>query len=175
MSMKHATRVTRLARSWLGVNGGIALVAASVCAVEKLSTMYLPERHLLTAIASTGTLYALVFTSCSLNLQGRQRFVGSKLDNSQQSPVLYSSIVWHPLGSILERYLHAAAHSGHAAAETGATLPHPSIVALVLLVARLLAFEAIFDFVFYFAHRIVHLPGVYDKVTCATFDVSISK
>ena len=156
-------RVARLARSWLAVNGGVALIAALVCAVDKACTTFLPEKHLLASVASTGSLYALVFISCSLNLRGRRRFIGGKLDRPKQSPVLYSSIVWHPLGSILERYLHGAAQDG-IAADVGVTLLSSSMVTFGASVVRLLAFEATFDFIFYFAHRAVHLPGVYDKV-----------
>lgn len=156
-------RIARFVRSWLAVNGGVALVAAAVCAVETATTTLLPgAMHLPAAVASTAALYALVFTSCSLNLRGRQRLIGGKLDGPRQSPVLWSSIVWHPLGSVLERCIHTAAHEGMAAAPA----PPPSwIVAAALLAVRLLAFEAAFDVVFYFAHRAVHLPGVYDKVT----------
>ena len=76
------------------------------------------DSSLLAALASTALLYALVFAACAANLRGRRRMHAKAVAAS--APVLLSSIVPHPLGSALERWVHRAALASSAASAAAA-------------------------------------------------------
>ena len=140
LSSRRMLRCVRRVQKWLAVNGGVLAVAAIVNAVDQHSRALAQsfggaasaaaaaaaaDRALLIgAVCSTAALYTLVFAACALNLRGRSR----ALPPRAQRPIRPLSLVWHPIGSVLERYLHgkymcraggAAAGLGGAAAGLG--------------------------------------------------------
>ena len=88
--------------AWAKVNGGVLACAALSHAASRL-TFAATHSHLAAAAAATATLYALVYSATALNLRGRPRTLQNKIASS---PIALSSIVWHPLGSCVERLVH---------------------------------------------------------------------
>ena len=182
-------RRTRLAWRWATVNGGVLLIAAAVARVEE-HVHSATGSDAAAALTCTAVLYGSVFSACALNLRGRRSISGRP--HSQAKRITLTSILAHPLGSALERYVHALA-SLPAAEPSTPTMPRavnettgtgmpvstmlgtPTDGAAVafasavwwfaILAIRLLAFEICFDGLFYIAHRSVHaVPRLYAAV-----------
>ena len=153
--------------NYFTVNGGVLLVAGLVAQLDA-AALAATDSSLLAALASTALLYALVFAACAANLRGRRRMHAKAVAAS--APVLLSSIVPHPLGSALERWVHRAALASSAASAaapptTALTLVWAGAAWWAWLACRLFAFELAFDALFYVAHRGVHaVPSVYRAV-----------
>ena len=153
--------------NYFTVNGGVLLVAGLVAQLDA-AALAATDSSLLAALASTALLYALVFAACAANLRGRRRMHAKAVAAS--APVLLSSIVPHPLGSALERWVHRAALATSAASATAAPTTALALVWAAAawwawLACRLFAFEIAFDALFYVAHRGVHaVPSLYRAV-----------
>mmetsp|Transcript_45173 Transcript_45173/g.101997 ORF Transcript_45173/g.101997 Transcript_45173/m.101997 type:complete len:243 (-) Transcript_45173:689-1417(-) len=166
---------------WFTVNGGVLLVALVVRAVE--SGVQAATQSLAAAsFFATAALYSLVFVSCRLNLRGRPRALPGKRSGKGNAVPGLSSLLWHPLGSCVERFIHHHLHHNlHGMPGAGDVPPAASLVlgqaefkassgmawwfaGCLLLAARLLAFEVAFDLCFYWAHRVAHAPALYSWV-----------
>jgi sterol desaturase/sphingolipid hydroxylase (fatty acid hydroxylase superfamily) len=142
----------RSLRAWVLVNGGVVAVAAAVTSLEAwvADTVSGGAHGAVSAFAATALLYCLTFSACSLNLRGRRRLYDPKCHPSS-TPVPLRHLIWHPLGSCLERWLHVSV------LPLGLTALEPtSPWWWASLAGRLLAFEVLFDAFFYVAHRAVH-------------------
>ena len=121
---------------------------------------------MISAALGTATLYFLVYRVCAANLQGRRRIHGK----SSMPRIPVSALLWHPLGSAVERYVHGNGWAApDAAPAVGELLPGYLLPRAFdwygSLVLRLLAFELAFDLLFYVAHRAAHAhPVVYRVV-----------
>tara|TARA_B110001452_G_scaffold248986_1_gene236164 strand:- start:1206 stop:2060 length:855 start_codon:yes stop_codon:yes gene_type:complete len=144
---------------WLAVNGGVMLCALTVAGTDH-AVHLLTSSALLSALAATAVLYTSVYAACAHNLRGRPRSHGNE---KPLRPVAIGSVLAHPLGSAVERYLWTHWYGARAAASS--TWVGSSIaIWYPLLLCRLLLFELAFDMLFYIAHRAVHLPAVYRRV-----------
>mmetsp|Transcript_79861 Transcript_79861/g.156187 ORF Transcript_79861/g.156187 Transcript_79861/m.156187 type:complete len:283 (-) Transcript_79861:117-965(-) len=148
-------RVKHSVFKWVSVNGGVFAVAWTTKVLEE-SVETLTSNSFVASIAATAVLYCLVFSACLLNLQGRSRNIKSPHD--QQRPVFLASLIWHPIGSIFERYMHRISD------DSRDSITNWDTWWCVGFVGRLLLFELAFDFVFYWTHRAVHHPSIYNSV-----------
>lgn len=163
----------RRAQHYILVNGGVlACAAISDWASKRVLTSCGSDA--VAAAAGTAVLYGLVFAAAAINLRGRRRAIerhASKVDLA--APIAFSSVIAHPIGSAFERLMHQRYMAGPTSAQTmGAAAASTSslsgsstwLLAMLLecsswwlwLVLRLLAFELVFDGLFYCAHRLVH-------------------
>mmetsp|Transcript_43793 Transcript_43793/g.115077 ORF Transcript_43793/g.115077 Transcript_43793/m.115077 type:complete len:342 (-) Transcript_43793:246-1271(-) len=111
-AMLHVARYTM---HWAAVNGGVFAVAALITAIE-CTLRHVTGSRAASTLGSTCALYAVVFAACAINLRGRQRHdSGSSRATRARStqPIAWRSIVAHPLGSALERYVHGCMATSH--------------------------------------------------------------
>ena len=144
---------------WLSVNGGVMACALLVAAADH-GVRVLTSSDALSALAATTALYASVYAACTHNLRGRPRSHGNE---KPLRPVAIVSILAHPLGSAVERYLWTHWY-GMRVAASSSWVGSSIAIWYPLLLCRLLLFELTFDMLFYIAHRAVHLPAVYRRV-----------
>ena len=170
-------------RSWVGVNGGVLLVATLVQCSSYL-VRAATGSPVAAAVACTAVLYVLAYALASGNLRGRPRTVRER---GQTRSIALWSIAAHPIGSACERLIHEAHLAGGGAAGIGEALVSTGLLGAtrpllaasgtacalvgaasvwwILLTLRLFAFEIAFDGLFYFAHRACHAhPLVYRLV-----------
>jgi hypothetical protein len=98
------SRLAQLRRgsvAWAKVNGGVLLCAALSHAASRLAAA--ASGPVAAAAVATGTLYAVVYAAAAINLRGRRR---TTRPSGRVAPIALMSIVWHPLGSCLERLVH---------------------------------------------------------------------
>ena len=164
----------RGALAWAKVNGGVVLCAALSHGASKVAEA-VTNSPVAAAAAATASLYALVYMAAAINLTGRRRSFRKTGRSARRegAPVAFWSIVWHPLGACVERLAHEHHRLAPAAYELsslgggllGSALLHAPLPLQLLayggawwvrLACKLLAFELVFDFLFYLAHRAVH-------------------
>ena len=158
-------------RTYLAVNGGVFL-CAWLSHQSSTFARSLSQSHGDAVGAAVGTvvLYLIVFLAAEANLQGRRRSMRSA---ASAAPIAILSIVSHPIGSAVERLYHERYLAAPAAAAVASISDGSSLSTWLLgagawwlwLAVRLLAFELVFDFFFYLAHRAVHAhPTLYKAV-----------
>ena len=93
----------RSARKYAAVNGGVLIVAWLVTSIDWV-VHSCTASTLASAALGTAALYGLVYRVCAANLYGRRRiFAQSRLP---AIPIM--ALIWHPLGTMLERMLHGS-------------------------------------------------------------------
>jgi len=155
----------RNVRKYVAVNGGVLLVAWLVTSIDWV-VHACTASTLASAALGTAALYALVYRVCAANLYGRRRIFGE----SRLLAIPLAALIWHPLGTMLERLLHGDGSDAPAAVAAVSELLPGWLLPRAFnwyggLVLRLLAFELTYDFLFYWAHRMAHAhPLVYRLV-----------
>ena len=155
----------RSARKYAAVNGGVLIVAWLVTSIDWV-VHSCTASTLASAALGTAALYALVYYACAAKLHGRRRIFAQ----SRLPAIPLMALIWHPLGTMLERMLHGnGSHAPSAVAAVSELLPGWLLPRAFNwyggLVLRLLAFELTYDFLFYWAHRMAHAhPLVYRLV-----------
>ena len=147
----------RNARKYVAVNGGVLLVAWFVTSVDWV-VHTCTASTLASAAVGTAALYALVYHVCVANLRGRRRIFGE----SRLPTIPLLALIWHPLGTMLERVIHGNGSDAPAAIAAVSELLPGWLLPRAFnwyggLVLRLLAFELTYDFLFYWAHRMAHV------------------
>ena len=146
----------RNVRKYVAVNGGVLLVAWLVTSIDWV-VHACTVSTLASAALGTAALYALVYRVCAANLYGRRRIFGE----SRLLAIPLAALIWHPLGTMLERLLHGNGSNAPAAVAAVSELLPGWLLPRAFnwyggLVLRLLAFELTYDFLFYWAHRMAH-------------------
>ena len=146
----------RNVRKYVAVNGGVLLVAWLVTSIDWV-VHACTVSTLASAALGTAALYALVYRVCAANLYGRRRIFGE----SRLLAIPLAALIWHPLGTMLERLLHGDGSDAPAAVAAVSELLPGWLLPRAFnwyggLVLRLLAFELTYDFLFYWAHRMAH-------------------
>ena len=154
----------RSARKYAAVNGGVLIVAWLVTSID-WAVHSCTASTLASAALGTAALYALVYRVCAANLLGRRRI----FTKSRLPAIPLMALIWHPLGTMLERMLHGNGSHAPSAVAVSELLPGWLLPGAFNwyggLVLRLLAFELTYDFLFYWAHRMAHAhPLVYRLV-----------
>ena len=155
----------RSARKYVAVNGGVLIIAWLVTSLDWV-VHSCTASTLASAALGTAALYALVYYACAAKLHGRRRIFAQ----SRLPAIPLMALIWHPLGTMLERMLHGnGSHAPSAVAAVSELLPGWLLPRAFNwyggLVLRLLAFELTYDFLFYWAHRMAHAhPLVYRLV-----------
>mmetsp|Transcript_16740 Transcript_16740/g.39837 ORF Transcript_16740/g.39837 Transcript_16740/m.39837 type:complete len:296 (+) Transcript_16740:20-907(+) len=155
----------RSARKYVAVNGGVLIIAWLVTSLDWV-VHSCTASTLASAALGTAALYALVYYACTAKLHGRRRIFAQ----SRLPAIPLMALIWHPLGTMLERMLHGnGSHAPSAVAAVSELLPGWLLPRAFNwyggLVLRLLAFELTYDFLFYWAHRMAHAhPLVYRLV-----------
>ena len=155
----------RSARKYVAVNGGVLIIAWLVTSLDWV-VHSCTASTLASAALGTAALYLLVYYACAAKLHGRRRIFAQ----SRLPAIPLMALIWHPLGTMLERMLHGnGSHAPSAVAAVSELLPGWLLPRAFNwyggLVLRLLAFELTYDFLFYWAHRMAHAhPLVYRLV-----------
>ena len=176
------------ARAWLGVNGAILLIAYSTSLAAHLTK---PASPLVSSFVAVTLTYLLVFAAASFNLRDRSRSTTHGSGAGKGEPVLrWHDVVWHPLAAVAEkavwRLFSATVAAMAGAASTSATtvpttttttaaavvsaasplLPpfSPFLASAASLLLRLFLFEVVYDLLFYWSHRLCHMPPLYAAV-----------
>ena len=153
----------RALRSWLGVNGGVLLCALLSHAA---STLAGDSRRVLAAVLGTAVLYAAVFAAAFSNLRGRRRIhERSDAKAARVPPVALLDVIYHPLGSAIERVVHERYLAASPSLWTSSPFGLVGGCAwCASLFARLFLFELVFDGLFYAAHRLAHTSWLYPRI-----------